>query len=141
MVFAWSSCAAQYVMTSSVLTSGVHHSQFLGDEHTLPPRGCTAYSAATDDVLAFEVGPCSGMDNETAASRKALDKVWEEDGIVSKREKATDSAMNGTALGIDLIQGRDMNCSRRARASLTSSPALMISSTILRVRSVSWPAS
>ena len=59
MGFAWSSSAAQYIMTSSVLETGVDTSQFLGDDHSLPCPRSTAYSVATDDVLAFEVGPRS----------------------------------------------------------------------------------
>ena len=108
MGYAWSSSAAQCVMTGSVLDMGVRPEKFLGDEHTLPPKGVTTFSAETDDVLAFELGPRGGLLDNADAPLKALDEVWDNHGIISKEEKAVDRQLDGTALGIDFINGCEL---------------------------------
>ena len=111
----WGSLIAQCVMTKTVQKAGVSDQQFLHAGGGFPTVGLPAVSVATDDVIAFERRSPSTIESGTVCPLFGnLERIWENVGIVGKASKAVNRKSGGTALGIDLVEGKFLlpKCSR-----------------------------
>jgi hypothetical protein len=109
MGFSWSSFVAQSTMVHSCQAAGFPRECFLTEGHRLPPplvaTVCGALAVNTDDVTHFQRGSKSEIRSLEVPPLALLDQAWADQGIRGQNKKSMDLCRNGTALGVDLVDG------------------------------------
>jgi hypothetical protein len=109
MGFSWSSFVAQSTMVHSCIAAGFPKEMFLTEAHCLPPPSfremCGIMAVNTDDITHFLRASPVAKRSLDMPPLALLDKTWDERKIIAQDRKSFDMMQNGTALGIDLIEG------------------------------------
>ena len=100
MGFSWSSYVAQSAMSAVCISGGLNLNGQLSDDQR-SPEGNTAWGLATDDVVIFSRAPCIAVRHQLAR----LERSFVRHGIVKHAGKDVTHEKNGTAIGIDLVDG------------------------------------
>ena len=101
MGFAWSSFLAQSTLLHRCFAGGLKVSQVLSDDRLVPASSRLMFALATDDLMLF----ARGSQQRARYRLKAVDQAALDAGIIPKVDKNIDEARDGTAIGIDLIDG------------------------------------
>ncbi len=105
MGFGWSSFAAQSLMVASCAAAGFERDCLVTEEGAFTAGPGGAVSVATDDVLHYLRGAEDELADLTEPPLAALDRAWEELGVIENGEKAFDLASSATALGVVFDEG------------------------------------
>ena len=100
MGFSWSSYVAQSTMASVCASAGLCAHWQLADD-LMVPTGPTSFGLATDDIIIFSSKP----EPYVRSLLGRLDRAFVRTGVQKHAGKDVDCALNGTAVGVDLVNG------------------------------------
>ena len=102
MGFAWSSFLAQSTLLHQCFLGGLRRNQVLADDHIAPFGSGLSFALATDDLMVFARG------NQAAARHRLarVDRAVADAGIIAHPGKNVDEAASGTAIGVDIDDGK-----------------------------------
>ena len=102
MGFSWSSCVCQEVVLSYCSQAGLSPSKILADDVDTPEDPSDVFVVATDDVVTFN----SNSEKTARLTGAALDTAMADHGVEKHAAKDVTACLNGTVIGIDLVDGR-----------------------------------
>ena len=102
MGFSWSSFVAQSKLLRCCSHAGLTRDHMLADDLPIPSVIDTTFALATDDVMLFTIGE----PHEAKPRLDRQDQSIESAGVVAHRGKDINAELNGTAIGIDLVDGK-----------------------------------
>ena len=102
MGFSWSSFVAQSKLLRCCEDAGLARDHMLAEDLPIPNVTDTSIALATDDVMLFTIGD----PHEAKPWLDRLDQSIECAGVIAHHGKDINAKLSGTAIGIDLVDGK-----------------------------------